>query len=605
MTRGAQIRHTRRSTRCLHVTDVDMRLLTARAIPPGPIDVRFDGRRTWTFTPDRRRGVIHALWPAGLAERLSGRAELSIASTRDGAVLAQADVMFGGTDIPLVLTDGDGRRLVVNKWGELSTEFASSDPALTDQILELAQNIVGVLEQAGHTVMITSGTLLGWVRDRALLPNDDDADLALLVTSSESPADIAIVGMAARRLLTAAGYSVTLHSAVHLQVRLGGDGPDAASYCDVFLGFFRDQVYCQPFHLRSVVPRPSLYPVKIVELSGRRLPAPPVPEDWLAACYGPTWQTPDPGFTFQTPSSTRSRYENWFGSFNFGRAFWDARWRADRERPLSRVHTRAVGDAANRVGAAMVVDAGCGSGRWTEQIAGTRAIRAFDYSVEALARARRRLPSDARIANINLADGRDVLEEEIAVTAHGPVVLSFHDLLHTLTIDTRANALRLARAALRVGGAVVATFPVELDPSRYTFRDPTSWHLPVEQLADEAAAHGLHIASSEINGEHPDSRSWITVELAVRPRRASLETQRNDPMRRALNALASRVRRITPHRRNDQLAAEIAELRSDLNELRRDNLRIAQLHDIVVERLAHFEAPAADATPPRTPGAKQ
>lgn len=520
MTRGAQIRHTRRSTRRLKVTDVGIRLLTARAIPPGPIDVRFDGRRAWTFTPDHRRGVIHAIWPVALAERLSGRAELSIASTRDGAVLAEADVIFGGADTPLVLTDDKGRPLVVNKWGELSTEFASSDPGLTDRILELAQNIVGVLEQAGHTVMITSGTLLGWVRDGALLPNDDDADLAILVTSSESPADIAIVGMEARRLLTAAGYSVTLHSAVHLQVRLGGDGPDAASYCDVFLGFFRDQIYCQPFHLRSVVPRSSLHPAKIVELSGRLLPAPPVPEDWLAACYGPTWQTPDPGFTFQTPSSTRDRYENWFGSFNFGRDFWDSHWQADHERYLSPVHTRAVAGAADRVGASTVVDAGCGNGRWTERIAGARAIRAFDYSAEALARARRRLPSHALITNINLADGRDVLEEEIAVTAHGPVVLSFHDLLHTLTIETRANALRLARAALRASGAVVATFPTELEPSRYTFRDPTSWHLPVEQLADEAAAHGLHIASSEIDGEHPDSRSWITVELAVRPKKS-------------------------------------------------------------------------------------
>lgn len=493
-----------------------MQLLSPRAIPPGPIDVRFDGRRVWTFTPDRRRGAIHAIWPIGLAERLSGRAELSIASTRDGTVLARADVVFGDADVPLSLMDDDGRPLVVNKWGELSTEFASSDPGLTDRILDLARNIVGVLEQAGHTVMITSGTLLGWVRDRALLPNDDDADLALLVTSSESPADVAIVGLEARRLLTDAGYTVTLHSAVHLQVRLGGDGPDAASYCDVFLGFFRDQDYCQPFHLRSTVPRSSLYPVETVELSGRSLPAPPVPEDWLAACYGPTWQIPDPGFTFQTPSSTRDRYENWFGSFNFGRDFWDSHWQVDREHALSLVHARVVGDAAGRVGASTIVDAGCGSGRWTAQIAGAHAIRAFDFSAEALARARRRLPSDARIGNVNLADGRDVLEEEIAVSAHGPVVLSFHDLLHSLTIETRANALRLAHSALRAGGAVVATFPAELDPIRYTFRDPTSWHLPVEQLAEEAAAQGLQVTSSEINGEHPESRSWITVELAVR-----------------------------------------------------------------------------------------
>lgn len=76
-------------------------------------------------------------------------------------------------------------------------------------------------------------------------------------------------------------------------------------------------------------------------------------------------------------------------------------------------------------------------------------------------------------------------------------------------------------------------------------------------------------------------------------------------MRRALSAFAARVRRAIPQRRSDQLAAEIAELRTDLDELRRDNLRIAQLHDIVVERLARFDASAAEATPSPTPGAMQ
>jgi len=76
-------------------------------------------------------------------------------------------------------------------------------------------------------------------------------------------------------------------------------------------------------------------------------------------------------------------------------------------------------------------------------------------------------------------------------------------------------------------------------------------------------------------------------------------------MRRALNALATRVRGIVSPGGSDQLAAEIAELRSDVDELRRDNLRIAQLHDVVVERLARFEGAAAEDTTPGTPGAMQ
>lgn len=43
-----------------------------------------------------------------------------------------------------------------------------------------------------------------------------------------------------------------------------------------------------------------------------------------------------------------------------------------------------------------------------------------------------------------------------------------------------------------------------------------------------------------------------------------------------------------PHRRVRALENEIIELRADINELRRDNLRIAELHDIVVTRLSEL-----------------
>lgn len=487
------------SASSLQVTDTGLRLHTFTTLADAPLDVLFDGRRVWTFRPEKRRGFIDAEWPPGLAERLQGSATVSIAPTGTDEPIATVEARFADDATPLDLADEEGREMVVNKWGEMTTQFDASGEELQSAIIALAKKIVDVLQDDGHEVMITSGTLLGWVRTGRLLPTDDDADLALVVSDTSSPADIAITGMRVRRTLQERGFDVLLHSAVHLQVRLGGEGIDGDSYCDVFLGFFRGDVYCQPFHLRDMVPRSSLSPTVPVELDDTVLPAPPRPEDWLAACYGPDWATPDPGFVFDTPRATRERYENWFGSFNFGRDHWDRLARFPRgPQRLSRVHVDAVAESARSSGAALVIDAGCGTGTATAEIAGGHRVRAFDFSERAVRRARRLL-GDEVVSVLNLADGRDVLDAEIDVVASAPAVVSMHEVLHVLPRETRANVYRLIRAAVRSGGAAVATFPTVLDESRYTFRDPGSWHLPLEQVEQEAAQAGVRVRSVEFD----------------------------------------------------------------------------------------------------------
>lgn len=483
------------------------------------LDLRIDGHRVWTLRAHSRLGVLRETWPDELAARISGRAEYALHRAGSLDPLARRTVSLGGSTDPVELEDDNGRALTVNKWGELTTNFETADPALGTAILALATRIVDTLQAAGHIVTITSGTLLGWVRSRALLPADDDADLALIVTESESPADVAGIGFAVRRLLVDQGFDVVMHSAAHVQIRLRDESVETQAYCDIFLGFFRETLYCQPFHVRSSVPRGSLYPPQSVEIGDFRLPAPPRPDDWLAACYGPEWRTPDPGFVFDTPPATRDRYENWFGSFDFGRTYWDREHERSEGRSIDPTHLRLVHDQFYRVGAKIVLDAACGTGGATAMLAQTFPVRAFDFSETAVRIAADLLGDHDLVERRNLADGRDVLELEIAV-AKRPVVLSLHDVLHVLTIPTRLRTYRLARSVLRANGAVVAHFATDFDASRYAFRDPTTWHLEVETLEAEAAHEGLRIDELH-SSQSPTGRRMATATLVL-----SEETER-------------------------------------------------------------------------------
>lgn len=60
-------------------------------------------------------------------------------------------------------------------------------------------------------------------------------------------------------------------------------------------------------------------------------------------------------------------------------------------------------------------------------------------------------------------------------------------------------------------------------------------------------------------------------------------------MSRALGKFKERISRALRRPQDDGVAESIAELRADIDEVRRDNLRIAQLHDVVVERLAQLD----------------
>ncbi|RLP70658.1 class I SAM-dependent methyltransferase [Mycetocola reblochoni] len=297
------------------------------------------------------------------------------------------------------------------------------------------------------------------------------------------------------RELADAGYTVVRHSGAHLQVTFLIDGGDIDHYIDIFTGFFRGEDFCQPFHLRAPVPRSSLLPTVRVEWEGVQVPAPPVPEDWLAACYGADWRTPDPAFHFETPSATRRRYENWFGSFNTGRVHWESYYSSVAAPEHLDGQQRYLRSARALLPAGgSVLDLGTGSGAIAAALAGDgRRVLGVDYSLKAVALARS-AGVDAEFLNLNERRRVDQLAVRIRADP-SPWSISAAFVLHTLTGETRSAVFGLIRSALRhpspePRSAVVAVDTV-LDEDAYSFDDPSSWHLPVETLADELEPHGL------------------------------------------------------------------------------------------------------------------
>ena len=197
--------------------------ISGPAFAPGSVlAVLLAGRRVWTFrVPDPATDVLEVPWPPALAERLTGRATVTVQHA--GAVLGETTVQFDGSDEDFSLTEpGTGVPLVVNKWGRVARSFEGRDPTLLGEVFDEVERLLPLVsERAGVDLFVIGGTLLGPVRDGRILPSDDDADLAYL-SRYDNPSDVALESFALERMLTEQGYEIVRHSTGHLQLLFPG-----------------------------------------------------------------------------------------------------------------------------------------------------------------------------------------------------------------------------------------------------------------------------------------------------------------------------------------------------------------------------------------------
>lgn len=477
------------------------------AAPPSDVDsmdVLINGHRVWSIdllSVTRKPVTSTFPWPPALKPHLDGRALVEIRDSGTAQILWSGPAQFGTSQSSVEVVDALGRHLAINKWGRLGKTFDGSDSGFTTRLLDHTDTLVALLTELGLKPFVVGGTLLGAVRSGAMLPHDDDVDLAYL-SDHQHPADVALENSRLATELTDRGYEVTKHSNAHLQLTFRADSGHVREYVDIFTAFYTvDGQINQPFHVRGELERSSMTPFSTVTLEGRPYPAPAIPEDWLVVNYDENWRTPLPGYKLRTPRSTARRFQSWFGSYHFQRDFWEG-WHLDPAPSHPAPDLRAADRLLSlSTSGDVIIDLGCGTGAVSRHLAGAgRIIEAFDYSEGALSRARA-TPTGAsgtiRWHQRNVSDLRDVVQIlQVLAHAEQPVHLLAQNLFERLGHHGREAAWRIVRQVVQAGGTALLAVDT-LHARDVTFKDPTTWHLSLPDLQTELDRFGLTIRTSE------------------------------------------------------------------------------------------------------------
>ena len=172
--------------------------------------------------------------------------------------------------------------------------FALFDAADKQHVYqELAQVLAWLNTEFGVSAFVSSGTLLGIVRDGALIGHDDDVDICYI---GNTDSEESVIEERARivEFMRSKGCTMTPSDCAHYKCKTPG-GLDL----DLFTGFFEDgKCSFNPLGRREIEEHDVL-PLQERTVQGCKLHLPANPEAFLVLNYGKNWRTPDPLWTFQ------------------------------------------------------------------------------------------------------------------------------------------------------------------------------------------------------------------------------------------------------------------------------------------------------------------
>lgn len=469
------------------------------------LDVLLDERRVWSFwslrdTEPGKADTRSVRWPRQLAEFLEGRARVTLRSHVDGQVLHEAERTFGTATGRVAVVDSRGRAMSIDKSGRIQVTFDTRSADQVAPLLDSVEEVLAALGHAGVEAFPAYGTLLGAVRDGALIGHDSDADLGY-VSRHHHPVDVIRESFALQRELTGMGYRVTRYSGAGFQV-LVEESDGGRRGLDVFGGYFDDGMLVLLGEVRVPFEREWVFPLGTTTLEGRELPAPAQPDRLLEAMYGPGWRTPDPAFKFQTPASTTKRLNDWFRGTTVRRPAWDRRYQAVRARhpyrkptPLPKFLLRQ--ETQGQGPPDLVVDVGCGRGgdaRWLAR-RGLRTLgldysaRAWEFHAERTALTEPELPLE--FGALNLLELRSTLAYGARIgAAGGRRALMARHLVDTLPPAGRHNLWRFLQLACHGGGRAYLEFLVSPVAEDHWAERNLLAPLDVGQVTTELAERG-------------------------------------------------------------------------------------------------------------------
>lgn len=438
-----------------------------------PVDVCVDGRRVWTFWTRRDTDPVgfplsrgpwplrHAPWPKPLRRHLDGRARITVLDSASGTEYFDREVQLGSGEGPIQVRNKRGVDLGIDKSGRLVPTFAGRSDRDIGALLDATEAVLEALRSTGVEPFVAYGTLLGAVRQGAVLGHDSDADLGY-VSRHSNPVDVARESFEIQRQLARQGWEISRYSGASFKIYVVE--ADVRRGLDVFGGFLDDERLYLMGEIGTAFEREWIYPLGTADLDGRPVPVPARPEKLLEATYGPGWQVPDPAFRFTTPDRTIRAFDDWFRGIQPGIRHWDRKSHFTAVAALKKPSglAKKAAAAASRLGAE-VLDIGAGAGSDSVWLARQGlAVTAYDYATRALHPAREHAARESLeldVRYLNLADRRSVLAEgaRLASRPRPRVILARHVLDATSELG-RESLARLCSMALRDGGRLFTEF---------------------------------------------------------------------------------------------------------------------------------------------------
>lgn len=477
--------------------------------PDDVVDVRFDGRRVWSFWLLRdsapESGGRFVPWPIALRPFLNGSTLLAVVAHVTETTLFEQELRFGSGDDRIAVVNGSGAPMGLDKTNKLMLTFDTRSAEHVAPLLDSMENVLKALKDVGIEAFPVYGSLLGAVRAGKLIGHDSDADLGY-VSALTHPVDVQRESFEIQRRLRELGYESYRYSGLAFRIDVfESDGSKRG--LDVFGGFIAPPVgeEQQKLYMMGEVGHPFeldwIYPLGEVTLEGRTLPAPAKPEKLLEAMYGTGWKVPDPAYKFTTPRGTVRRLNGWFRGIRLLRNEWERRYSTVRRKLPRTAPSSLASYIVEQEGVPeFLIDLGAGRGADSLWFArqGSK-VRALDFVQQASLAVQATAEQeglDLEVYELNLNSLRSWLSEGVRLSHHeGPRVVMARHLVDAQSHLAREATWRLCEMALRPGGRLYLEFFSEGTPEALSHPLLTAY--PAQAAEQALAAHGAVIVHRE------------------------------------------------------------------------------------------------------------
>ncbi len=260
---------------------------------------------------------------------LDGRTRLAVRDSVSHEVLHEEEVSIGTSGERIRLVNLDGIELGVDKSGGAGAHLR--DPAPRGHRRPAATPRVRCsrsLQTAGARPFVAYGTLLGAVREGAVIGHDSDADLGY-VSTPPRPVDVIRESFQLQREAGPLGLPTVRYSGAAFKV-LVTRGRGVERGLDVFGGFFDDGRLYLMGEVGTDFEREWIYPLGTASLGGADAGARASPSSCSRRCTVRSWRVPDPAFQFSTPAAHQRALDDWFRGLRPTVRYWDRRSRRAR-----------------------------------------------------------------------------------------------------------------------------------------------------------------------------------------------------------------------------------------------------------------------------------